>query len=138
VKVGPLFALLLQSCAVVACARIDDSPAPVTDATTGDVTAEDGPYEGDAWWARWDAAVFDVPPAVGMYPPNGAGPCDVTGCATSSSLCIPGQGWCCEGTIESRAPYRCVCGAGLGCLPPQVCCGKGVTVARCTSNEDCR
>jgi len=111
-----------------------DAAVAVDDTSTTDL----GPYAGDAWWLGWDAPVFETPPSIGMYPPNGAGPCDMTGCATPFSVCIPGAGWCCGGTTIG-GPYPCSCGRDLGCLPPLVCCPVPTTEERrCKPMTECK
>lgn len=109
------------------------------DAAVADTGSDLGPYSGDAWWLSWDAPTFDAPPSVGMYPPNGAGPCTITGCAVSSSQCFSASGWCCEGHPGEGGPFPCSCGLGLGCLPPEVCCTRGDDARRtCGAAGSCR
>ncbi len=136
--------------AVVAAAcssRVVTEPSPdggTSDGLVLDDGTDLGPYAGDAWWLTWDAPTFDAPtfdapPAIGMYPPNGAGPCSLTGCALSSSQCFRASGWCCEGYPDEGGPYPCSCGKGLGCLPPNVCCYRGTDPNRsCGSVTSCR
>lgn len=76
----------------------------------------------DAWWRQFDVAPFDgySPPIPGEFPPEGGIPCNAGGeCPIGFAACNFGTGWCCEQFYHNE---QCVCGATLGCLPPQVCC----------------
>jgi hypothetical protein len=124
----------------VACAGrvVESAPIDASHEAPGDAgaAADLGPYSGDAWWEKWDAPVFETPPSVGMYPPNGEGPCDVTGCANAFSACLPAQGWCCGGSLGG--PYPCSCGRELGCRPPYVCCPYPLSgERRCKLEKEC-
>lgn len=137
-------ATIAQLLAIVACGGLVEDSSASSDArgdaaldSQVDASLDLGPYGGDAWWNNWDAPVFDVPPSIGMYPPNGDGPCDVTGCAMPFSVCLPAQGWCCGGSVGGRFP--CTCGATLGCLPPYVCCPFPESEPRsCKLESECK
>jgi hypothetical protein len=110
----------------------------VSNDDAGNQTQPDGGATADApWHERFDAPVYEAEPPVGTYPPNGPGPCNVSGCADDYSVCFPNSGWCCGGT-GLRGPYPCSCGDAIGCVPPLVCCARrGEGTSQCRPASDC-
>ncbi len=121
--------------AIVACngtVIIVDGGSDATVDAPADVAAESSPVDAsDAnWFAQFDVYQYDGhdPPYVGEYPLSTRQPClgdNPLAEAGNPTICDPlaqcdtFTGWCCSGEVKSQA---CVCGASLGCLPPDVCC----------------
>jgi hypothetical protein len=117
---------------LLACAcdgAIEDLGAPDASADAGGGSTgrgdagrgADGSAADAPWHTRYDAALPDPanPPMPGEYPPERGDCITWDNVCFGRGSCDRRTGWCCNGTF--RFP-GCVCGATLGCQPPEVCC----------------
>lgn len=106
-----------------------------TDVQPADDAGVDAPDDWAWYFAQFDVYQYDGrhPPLVGEYPWS-------MGACTSALSCLPyagcdnSTGWCCSGYPEMQG---CMCGATLGCLPPQMCCYlPDATAPSCVDGPD--
>ena len=119
-------ATIVEAAPDTADKAIDTAPFDVFDDT----------QDPDAWWRRYPDALHDPigAPLDGTYPAEGGLYCPGPACF-ANGLCDSLSGWCCGGHFREG---RCVCGATLGCVPPQVCCPRaGATDGVCADLADC-